>query len=117
MKTTRVYVAAACVILICLATGFLAGWFLSRTTQDNSEIQRNGHTTAKSSSPPDWARDLDPEITKKFMDEISANKIEQNLRYTIAFIFFLNFAGQMKSMKNVKRDTNWTLLYLIDRNA
>ena len=82
MKTTRVYVAAVCVILMSLATGFLAGWFLSKGTKKDSKVQHNAHRTAEFFSDPieDWSKDIDPKITGRLMREISASKIEQNLR-------------------------------------
>ena len=83
MKATRVYVAAVCVVLMSLATGFLAGWFLSRgTKKDSNKIQHNEHRMAEYFSDPieDWAKDIDPKITERLMGEISASKIEQNLR-------------------------------------
>ena len=85
MKTTRISVAAACVILMCLAIGFLCGWFISRVTDDDPEPQDNGYSMEESTSSLDWEKDLDPEVTKRLMDGISANRIEQNLRYQLQF--------------------------------
>ena len=82
MKASRIYVVGVCVVLMSLATGFLMGWFLSREMKKDKVVTSNGYKMAESFSVPveDWARDIDPEITKKLMEKISAEKIEQNLR-------------------------------------
>ncbi len=75
MKTIGLYAAAACVLLITLAAGFLVGWFLSKATTKDPK-HRNDRIAPKK----DGTKDIDVETTMKFMENIQARKIEENLR-------------------------------------
>ncbi len=74
-------IAGSTALIITLGTGFLIGWFIAIETQSKNEYMQNGEEI------PDWMRDIDPAITEKLVNRISAQSIESFLRLVS---FFLN---------------------------
>ncbi len=79
MKSARFCIAATCVLLVTLATGFLLGWFLSKGST-GSHSTADGAQERSQAAAVGGSGDVDPDLTKELMDEIRARNIESNLR-------------------------------------